>query len=238
MNRRGYRSSIPKRAREVVCERHENGAKKETIYRVGKQIVGRRLWYENGEVDIEYGLREGVKHGTEFHFDESGTLTFMEPVRNGKIHGTACQWSQTDGRLLITYTLRHGVGLDLWCHDDGRLAEQHYFPDNGEIGYMRWWDHDNQTIFMEYYYLLGVGYHGIHREWNDKGRLSRRYPQYLVNGEKVTKRQYLRACESDNLLIPFRVEDNEPYRELPAEYVAQQKRTGRRWAQCGGYWGE
>jgi hypothetical protein len=226
MNRRGYRSSIPKNAREVVQDRHENGAIKETFYFVGEQKVGKRWWHENGEIEGEYGLKDDRKHGTEFHFNDSGALTFMEPFRNGKIHGTARQWSQIDGRLLITYTIRHGVGIDLWCDDDGSLAEVHYMPDDGEVGHIQWWNRDNETVFLEQYYVLGYSFHGISREWNDNGRLSRGFPQYLVNGKKVTKRQYIRACQSDRLLIPFRPEDNEPYRELPPEYLAQRGRMG------------
>jgi hypothetical protein len=38
-----------------------------------------------------------------------------------------------------------------------------------------------------------------------------------VNGVKVTKRQYLKACAADPKLPPFRAKDNQPSRRFPAE---------------------
>lgn len=223
VNRKGYRSSIPAKAREIVHERYENGTRREAFFFVGRKKVGYRSWWDTGGVEIEYGIKNGKKHGVEFHFDDNGELTFMEPFRNGTANGIARQWSN-DGRLLITYTLRNGNGLDLWCHDDGSLAEELYWPAENELGYRRWWNEDDKTIYEEYFWVSGRGSHGITRKWNTLGKLCRGFPQYHVNDQTITKRQYLVACESDPLLIRFRPEDNKPFRDLPPEYLAQQKK--------------
>jgi antitoxin component YwqK of YwqJK toxin-antitoxin module len=166
----------------------------------------------------------GVKHGKSYRFYESGQLLEEEPYRDGRAHGTGRQWAE-DGRLLVSWTLAHGVGLDLWCDTQtGALAEEHYWPGEGELGYTRQWNEDERTVWQEYSYVLGIGYHGVWREWNARGGLRRGFPHYYLNGRKVTKREYLRACASDPTLPPYRPEEDGPRRELPAEYLAQRGR--------------
>lgn len=223
MNRRGYRSPIPKAAREVVDKYYVNGLKEESSYFVGRKKVGRRSWWDDGELLCEWGLKDGKKHGNMLDFDGNGNLSCIEPYRNDVPHGKATQFAQ-DGSVLICYVLRHGVGLDLWCRDrdeDGRLSEEHYWAGEGGLGFRRWWNGDDKTIFSESSWIAGTGTHGIQREWNNAGKLCRGYPQYYIRGERVTKRQYLKACESDASLPPYLPEQDQPHRTLPAEYVAQ-----------------
>ncbi len=42
-----------------------------------------------------------------------------------------------------------------------------------------------------------------------------------MNGKKVTKRQYLRACKDDPSLPQFREEDNKPSRTFPPEIARE-----------------
>lgn len=226
MNRRRYKSPIPKTAREVVDKSYADGAKKASSYFVGRKMIGGRLWWEHGQtVFLEYGLKDGKKHGNELQFHEDGLLLSVEPYRNGKAHGKAIQFA-TNGSVLIYYLMRNGVGMDLWCDDDGNLSEEHYYPANGELGYNRWWNEDNKSIWREESWLNGLGWHGILRDWNGKGRLCRGFPQFYVNGERLTKRQYLSAGESDLSIPPYVPEQDQPYRTLPKEYLAQ-RQTGR-----------
>lgn len=223
MNRRHYKSPIPKMAKEVVVKWYENGAKQESNYFVGRKLVGRRYWWDDGQtVEFEIGLRDGKKHGNELRFYPDGQLMSVEPHRNGREHGKATQFA-SDGSVLIYYVLKDGIGLDLWCHDDGSLSEEHCFPDSGDIGYSRWWNEDNRSIYLEESWLNGSGWHGILREWNRKGKLCRGFPKFYVTGQRLTKRQYLRACESDQSLPPYHSEQDKPYRTLPKEYLAQRK---------------
>jgi len=175
-------------------------------------------------LEHEYGIRNEVKHGKEYCFHSDGQPYEVTPYRNGRIHGTGKQWA-ADGSVLITYTLNNGVGLDLWCsNDNDTLSEEHYWPEDNELGYDRDWNSDEKTIWSEYYFVNGKGYHGIKREWNQKGKLRRGFPQYYVNDKRVTKRQYLKACEKDVTLPPYRAEEDQPHRILPREYLAQRKR--------------
>lgn len=226
MTRARYRSSIPADAVEVISERYPDGSKESAYYYLGDAQVGYRLWYPSGQLALDYGLKGGLKHGTEYHFNEAGHLTFLEPYRAGQVHGTARQWSD-DGELLVACRLDHGVGLDLWCDEEtGRLAEEHFWPADGDQGYLRQWNDDERTVWEEYYYVRGRGYHGIWREWNDQGKLRRGFPHYYVHDAKVSKRQYLRACEHDDTLGLYRPKEDRPSRKLPAEYVAQRKARG------------
>jgi hypothetical protein len=99
------------------------------------------------------------------------------------------------------------------------FAEEHYWPSEGKLGYKRQWNSDEKTVWQEYFYALG--YHGLWREWNARGRLFRVFPRYYVNDVQVTRRQYLKACQSDPTLPPYRPEEDDPQRPLPAEYLAQ-----------------
>jgi hypothetical protein len=226
MNRRAYKTSIPDDAEEVVASHHPNGAKESVSYFVGGEKVGLRQWDEEGRLEFESTMQGGVKHGPEYHFHPNGRLLEKESYHNGHLHGVGRQWSE-DGRLLVTWRFVHGAGLDLWCGEGDALTEELYWPREGELGYARQWTGDDRTVWQEYFYVLGKGYHGVWREWNAKGRLRRGFPQYYVNDRRVTKRQYLKARADDPSLPPYRREDDEPHRALPAEYLSQRKKRRR-----------
>jgi hypothetical protein len=220
MSRGAYRTWIPANSNEVIEERHSSGAKKKASYFLNGQKVGCRIWFEDGGLDFENAFRGDSRHGNEYSFYPNGQLLEVTPYRDGRIHGTGRQWAE-DGRTLITYRLVRGAGLDLWCGDGGALSEEHYCPKDGELGYRRDWNCDDKTISLEYFYVLGKGYHGIWREWNSRGRPRRGFPCYYVAGRKVTKREYLRCRLSDPILPPYREQDNRPVRKLPAAYLTQ-----------------
>ena len=183
------------------------------------KIVGRRSFYETGEPEIEYALKNGKPHGTHYDWPSPGNLGFAEPYVDGVSHGTAKQWSM-DGQLIGTYKMNHGMGVDLWrCQrDDGSvyLSESRYLK-NGFVCGFEWFINEDQKRVDSECHWNGKGLHGICRGWNDHGRLRRGFPQYYVNNTKVTKRQYFKAYEADPALPPFRVEDNMPVRVLPPE---------------------
>jgi len=222
MKPRNYRSSIPKSAAEVVEESFDSGAKKSAFFIQKGKKVGYRQWNDIGELEFEYGIRDGKKHGREYGFFENGQPYEVTPYRNGMIHGTGKQWSN-EGKVVITYKLINGTGLDLWCdHENLKLTEEHYRPKDREIGYHRDWNDDEKSVWKEYYFFNG--YHGIWREWSKTGKLRRGYPHYYVNDSRVTKTQYRNACTHDGMLPPYLKEEDEPFRELPPEYLAQRKK--------------
>ncbi len=218
-----YRSSIPDAARARILARHANGKHKTVEYVLAGEVVGRREFFETGEPEFEESVRNGKKHGTTYQWYDPGVLTFAEPFANGVCHGTAKQWAD-DGTLIGTYTMVRGTGIDLWrCQrEDGSvyLSEVLYSRDGVSDGFAWLINEDQRTLCMERHFGLG-GYHGIFRVWNSKGRLSRGYPQYYVHHEKVTKRKYVKACETDATLPRYRSEDNEPARSFPPDIAKE-----------------
>jgi len=227
MKRSNYRSSIPAKSLEKVEENFANGSKKSSFFIGNGQKVGFREWNEDGGLEFEYAIKNEAKHGREYQFYANGQVLEVTPYRNGILHGTGKQWSH-DGWLLITYKLIKGVGLDLWCDSEsGTLAEEMYWPGVGEPGYKRQWNDDEQTIWQEYFWVLGKGFHGVWREWNAKGGPRRGFPKFYVAGKVVTKREYLRKRKTDASLLPYSPAEDEPVRRLPAEYLAQRKQRSK-----------
>jgi hypothetical protein len=214
-----YQSSIPSTATERVAERYPCGATKRAECRVGREVVGVRCFHETGEPDFEYALRHGERNGVEYRWDAPGRMTSAIPYADGLGHGTAKQWDD-DGRPVGMYRLVRGTGIDLWRQrrDDGTVyvAEVFHWRGGRGHGFERWVNEDQTTVYIERHWL-GGSLHGIEREWNDGGRLRRGYAKYHVDGEPVTKRQYLRACLSYPILPPFRQADNRPRRVFPPQ---------------------
>jgi hypothetical protein len=217
-------SGIPPEAEERVIASHPDGTKKDAEYWLNSQCVGRRHFDPTGEMAGESPCQNGVRHGIQYRWYESGRLLSAEPYEHGVPHGTARQWAD-DGRLLGTYTLEHGTGIDLWWQDlsDGSvyLAEVHFMRDGQPHGF-EWWLNDDRSLWWERHWQH-FALHGIERQWNFKGRLCRGYPRYWVDGERVTRRQYLQAADRDSSLPPFRLEENEPRRSFPPEVAAHLK---------------
>jgi len=225
-----YRSSIPKEAQERIASNHKsNGQKQKAEYLLNGEVVGVRWFDEDGVMESETPFKNGLTHGTQYYFDHhfDGTLRilFSEPYRGGLAHGTARQWSDDGKKLIGTYTMERGTGLDLWqnrcCEADSYyLSEARYLKDGKWHGFEWWLNEDQKTVHEENHFWENKR-HGIQRRWNASGKLSRGYPSYWVNDERVSKRQYLRAQANDNSnLPPFREADNLPRRDFSPEVIA------------------
>ncbi len=214
-----YKSSIPSAAEERIVERFADGSRRKTEYTLDDELVGVRFRNKQGQLEHETPLRDGRTHGVVYSFYFAGILTLAEPYENGRIHGTARQWSD-DGRLIGTYTMVHGTGFDLWrgLRSDGSpyLAEVHSLQEGLRHGYEWWINEDHETVYRECHWFHGE-LHGVEREWNATGRLRRGYPKYYVHDRKVSKRDYLRACKLDPTLPVFRRAENAPRRRFPKE---------------------
>jgi hypothetical protein len=216
-----YRSSIPRDARERVTERYPNGAKREAEYRSKRKLVGVRLFFESGEPEIEYSVLNGKRHGMEYIWQGPHLLLSAQRFVHGLSHGIFKQCGH-DGRLIGTYRMVRGTGIDLWRQqrDDGHvyLAEILYWKNGHRQGFEWWINEDQRSVYIERHWDE-CELHGIEREWNYVGRLSRGYPKYHIRGEQVTKRKYLSATTSDPTLPRFKQQDNEPKRTFPSEIV-------------------
>jgi antitoxin component YwqK of YwqJK toxin-antitoxin module len=216
-----YISSIPVGAEERIVEQYPDGEKRQAEYWLNGERVGLRYFFPTGEPEVEYGFRDGIKDGMVYVWSDPGHLCSAEPFVDGVPHGTAWQWGSYTGRVIGTYTLERGTGIDLWRQEwnDGSatLSEVHSMRAGRPHG-VEWWldSSDQQSVHEERHWFEGE-LHGIERDWNLKGRLRRGFPRYWVRGRQVTKRQYLRAAARDATLPPFRSEDNDPQRTFPPE---------------------
>jgi hypothetical protein len=210
-------SSIPEDAEEI---RESFGPESLRTYRcvLNGQTVGSRTRDEEGRLISEIPLKNGLRHGVEREWDADGSLLFETYYVDGLEDGVAKQY--LDGRLIGTYRMDHGTGVDLWRSHDGTLSEERWMKDGYRDGFERWWNGDNHTVRNESHFKRGME-HGIFRQWNKQGRLQRGYPQYYVDGTRVQKRQYLKACATDPSLPPFHEGENRPSRKLPVEYIDQ-----------------
>lgn len=220
---RRFKSDIPQNVVEKVTRefRREGSA----IYHqltdcvLNGEVVGQRVYGEEGQLVIETPLRNGKKHGREFDWAEDGTLSLIEPYANGKIHGTARQYGR-DGSVIGTYSLRHGTGYDIWRmeNEDGaiHISEIHTFRDGLRHGY-EWWLTENPHIVWHELHWHDGQFHGIERQWNATNKLHRGFPRYWIKGERVDKRKYLRAATKDLTLPPFHLKDNSPRRKFPTD---------------------
>jgi hypothetical protein len=231
---KNYRSSIPKAAQERVVSMWEScGLKQKVECVLDGEVVGIRWFGEDGLMATETPRKNGLNHGTMYYFNDrmDGKLrvTFAERYRDGFAHGTARQWSLYSGRLIGSYALIHGTGIDLWRGESysGRsvhLQEARYLKSGNWHGFEWWLDEDQKTIHQEAHFWENLQ-HGIRRDWNSEGKLRRGYPQYWVKNERVSKRQYLRACDKDPNLPRFREIDNLPKRNFPPDVKAAIKET-------------
>jgi hypothetical protein len=224
-----YRSSIPKNADvRVVATRVSGQQRFRPEYILNGEVVGERQFNENGQLEFERPMKNGVTHGTLYGIDE-GVVTFAEPYRNGLAHGIARQWS-IDGEPIGSYTMRHGTGLDLWrCKANGGngrvfLAEARYLKEGKWHGFEWWLDENQKSVYSEHHFWENLQ-HGIERHWNSQGRLKRGYPRYWVNDKRVTRREYLRASAENPNLPRFRESDDRPRRKFPPEVLAAISRT-------------
>jgi antitoxin component YwqK of YwqJK toxin-antitoxin module len=200
---------IPREALEVIKKKYEAGAKEYSEYYLDNTKIASRYWYENGQAEFEIFYRDGLCHGPQRRWHVNGQLMWESFYENGEEHGTAKQWNE-EGRLLGTYIMNHGTGIDHWWDDEGWLAEEHYWKDGKPHGSERWWSKKEQ-LSSERYWKEGE-LHGIWRDWNYSGKLSRGYPQYYINGERVTKKKYLKATEIDPTLVKYNDKDSLSFR--------------------------
>ena len=218
---KNYRSSIPKDARERVKSTFGTSRRKhEAEYFLNGKVVGVRSFYETGELEHEYALKDGLLHGVVYRSDVPGELLSAEPYVDGLPHGIAKQWSGR-GTLIGTYKMTRGTGVDLWWGGNGEsagqyLSEARYLRDGKLHGFEWWLNEDQRSVWSERHYRNNQK-RGIERSWNQNGRLKRGYPRYWVSDRRVTKRQYLRECRDDTSLPPFRETDNRPKRRFPPE---------------------
>lgn len=140
-----YHSDIPSDSEEGEVK-YESCGDPDCNYRAVKlllngQVVGNRLYNENGILILEEPIKDGCIHGTVYWWSDEGFLEFLEPYHEGLMHGTAIQFDPA-GNVVGTYTMVHGTGFDIWRQPDEegawRVAEISSWKNGCEHGYERW----------------------------------------------------------------------------------------------------
>jgi antitoxin component YwqK of YwqJK toxin-antitoxin module len=202
------RSSILRTAKEVA--QYLDGRKVSAEYFVRGELVGRRQWFVNGQLDIEWTYRNGRQHGLWREWHENGRLFSQTRYKDGYEHGQALQWNR-HGRLIGGYRMNMGTGVDLWWgHGDVYPSEEHHMLEGLPHGFERWWT-SRARVYSEDHWVRGER-HGISRWWTGD-KLDRGYPQFYILGKKVTKREYLKAAKSDATLPRYDSKDDSPRRK-------------------------
>jgi hypothetical protein len=182
-------------------------------------LIGRRVYNQDGVMVLETPIRDGLKHGREFTWDEDGRLLLVEPYVKGKIHGTAKQYGK-QGSVIGTYTLLHGTGLDIWRQEkeDNTIfvSEIHSLREGVPHGYEWHFASPQGDLWHARYWDMGKT-HGIERVWNSKGKLRRGYPRFYVLNQVVSKQTYLRLSRDDRTLLAYREDEDLPQRDFPPE---------------------
>ena len=183
------------------------------------QLVGRRVYNREGVLILEAPMREGLKHGREITWDDDGTLLLIEPYVKGKIHGTAKQYGR-NGKVIGTYTIHHGTGLDVWRQEDEDhqvfVSEIHHLQDVLPNSYEWGFASSKEDLWQERNWNMGK-LHGIERVWNNRGRLRRGYPKFYIADRAVSRQKYIKMALSDKSLPVYREKDDLAHREWPEE---------------------
>ena len=206
------RRIIPQNAREKVVKRHDKGFKQVALYYASRKLVGHRSWDNEGHLAQEYAIRNNEKHGVFVSYWPNGIANWVTHYVDGKEHGISRQYDYK-GKLIGKYRMRHGTGVDLWFDAPGELSEERYVRDGKWDGFERWWS-TRHSVFAETHFKENLE-HGIKREWTAGGNLRRGYPRYFIRGNRVSKREYERACKEDPSLPRYRSEDDSPKRTQP-----------------------
>lgn len=183
---------------------------------VGGRKVMRVTWEAEGKIHrtLSYD-RDGRPHGLECEYREDGILIWCQQWVHGKMHGP-CMMLDERGRPLAVSKFVEGRGFDVWmggCNEG--IAEIHQLADGAPHGVTRWGDPSRP--WEEEHFFEGRR-HGIFRCWDD-GVLEKGFPEFYVNGERVSREEYELARQNDAALPAYREQDDDNARELPAAVV-------------------
>ena len=130
-----------------------------------------RVLYPNGQLKTEAPLVNERIHGIKRDYHPNGQLAAEIPFDNGFSHGTAKLFA-LDGRLLGKWTSEHGTGVIKQWYNDGRLSSEVSIVKGLLTGRQKTWYEDGVPL-----------------------------PDcYWIRGKKVSRKQYITACETDSEL--------------------------------------
>lgn len=205
------KQALPTEIHKGAVEREEtyrpSGDKtKASGYYLGKEKVGRRVFYNNGQIADEQIFKNGKLHGIWRQFYQDGQLFAVRPYRNGKPDGTFKFWD-SNGKLLGTSKLTNGNGVLRQYQNYELMSENAHIPFvNGKVDGNKivWGRFDGKTIgksitqykngAMEGWgvsyrgngsiryscYISDNKLHGVFRKFDNNGNLVEGYPEYYI----------------------------------------------------------
>jgi hypothetical protein len=110
-----------------------------------------RLYYRNGQHRFEHTEVSGERHGRSRSWHYNGHVAEEAFYRQGKMHGTCRQWDE-HGRLLGSFSIKHGTGKHRYWHQNGLLRLEMYMLSGKFHGRLRSWLSDG-TLVQESFYI-------------------------------------------------------------------------------------
>src|ERR1041385_632486 len=129
---------ISDNAQEVITATWETGNKQKAVYLVDGEEIGFRFWYPTGVLGMEWGLRDGIRHGSSRTWHDNGVIWEESTYYEGKEHGETKQFDN-EGVQIGSYFMNYGTGVDLWLCSSGVLSEEREYRDGNRHGFERWW---------------------------------------------------------------------------------------------------
>jgi len=105
----------------------------------------RRTHHRNGLLAVEEIFSGQKLHGRRRTWHRNGQLATEEHYRDGRLHGLSRQWSEK-GRLLGSFRMQHGTGLQKSWHDNGRLNLEFSTVEGQFCGRSRLWLSDGTLV--------------------------------------------------------------------------------------------
>lgn len=222
---RNYKTSIPKTS--YVEEKVEESGFVVKTYYLNDKVIGKRIYTEHGDLDWEYGIKNGKYHGGYYYFHEDASIHYKCNYTEGKIDGIVAQWSAS-GKLIFVSEFRKGTGTDYWCqieNDKVVLSEEREYKNGVLDGYVRHWISNGQ-LWQEEHYTQGKQ-HGIEREW-DGAVLMSGFPKYFLLGKEVTELEYINYLDTStgSGLPEINEKDNLPFRRMSEFYLEMRGALG------------
>ena len=112
------------------------------------KTVVRRTWYRPGIVVLEERLAGNRLHGPRREWHRNGQLAEEEIYRHGLLHGLCRQWN-ADGKLLGSFQMVNGTGVQKSWHDNGWLHMEFSTVEGQFCGRGRTWLRDGTLIADE-----------------------------------------------------------------------------------------
>lgn len=108
-----------------------------------------QTFYRNDQLREEVRLRQRRRHGVVRAWHKNGILASEESYENDLLHGVCRQWNEK-GKLLGSYKIVHGTGVQLRWFDDGRLQAEQSFVNGLAAGRWRLWLQDGSLASEEW----------------------------------------------------------------------------------------